>query len=70
VERVRVEGKIHRKYDEPRTPFQRVMESYESLNVAAPHRRIEALRDRLLAGTEAKNSEPAAGRIARATIMA
>jgi hypothetical protein len=56
VEKVRVEGKIHRKYDEPRTPVQRVMESgqisqearkrlqarYESLNVAALHRRIEA----------------------------
>jgi hypothetical protein len=57
VEKVRVEGKIHRKYDEPRTPFQRVMESgqisqaaqkrlqarYESLNVAALHRRIEVI---------------------------
>jgi len=77
VEKVRVEGKIHRKYDEPRTPFQRVMESgqiseaagkrlqarYESLNVAALHRRIEVLRDRLFAATEAKPStEPAGAR--------
>jgi hypothetical protein len=75
VEKVRVEGKIHRKYDEPRTPFQRVMESgqisqearkrlqarYESLNVAALHRRIEALRDRLYAATEAKHSPEPAG---------
>lgn len=77
VEKIRVGGKIHRKYDEPRTPFQRVMESgqitqaarqslqaqYESLNVAALHRCIEELRDRLFAATEAKNSpEPAAAR--------
>jgi hypothetical protein len=77
VEKIRVEGKIHRKYDEPRTPFQRLMESgqisqaarkrlqtqYESLNVAALHRRIEELRGRLFAATEAKNSpEPAAAR--------
>ena len=75
VEKVRVEGKIHRKYDEPRTPFQRVMESgqiseaagkrlqarYESLNVAALHRRIEELRDRLFAATEAKNSQEPTG---------
>lgn len=77
AEKVRVGGKIHRKYDEPRTPFQRVMESgqispaarkrlqaqYESLNVAALHRRIEELRDRLFAATEAKNSpEPSGAR--------
>jgi hypothetical protein len=77
VEKIRVGGKIHRKYDEPRTPYQRVMESgqisektrrrlkaqYESLNVAALHRRIEELRDRLFATTEAKNSpEPARAR--------
>ena len=75
VEKIRVGGKIHRKYDEPRTPFQRVMESgqisqatrkrleaqYESLNVAALHRRIEELRDRLFAATEAKNSPELAG---------
>lgn len=77
VEKVRVGGKIHRKYDQPRTPFQRVMESgqippaarrrlqaqYESLNVAALHRRIEELRDRLFAAAEAKISpEPAGAR--------
>lgn len=77
VEKIRVAGKIHRKYDEPRTPFQRVMESgqiskaarqslqakYASLNVAALHRRIEELRDRLFAATEAKNPpEPAGAR--------
>jgi hypothetical protein len=77
VEKLRVAGKIHRKYDGPRTPFQRVMESrqisrearkslqakYESLNVAALHRRIEELRDRLFQATEAKNSpEPAGAR--------
>jgi hypothetical protein len=77
VEKIRVGGKIHRKYDEPRTPYQRVMESgqisqaarkrfeaqYESLNVAALHRRIEVLRNQLFAATEAKNSpEPARAR--------
>jgi len=70
VEKIRVAGKIHRKYDEPRTPYQRLMESgqisqaagkrlqarYESLNVAALHRRIEELRDRLWQATEAKQS--------------
>jgi hypothetical protein len=75
VEKVRVEGKIQRRYDEPRTPFQRVMESgqisqaaqkrlqarYESLNVAVLHRRIEQLRDRLFAVTEAKPLPEAAG---------
>jgi len=75
IEKIRVGGKIHRKYDEPRTPFQRVMESkqisneagatlqarYESLNVAALHRRIEELRDRLFKATEAKNSPQPAG---------
>src|SRR2546423_15264930 len=67
--------KIHRKYDEPRTPFQRVMESrqisqaarkrlqaqYESLNVAALHRRIEELQDRLFAASEAKKSPERTG---------
>ena len=38
----------------------RLQAQYESLNVAALHRRIEELRDRLFAATEAKNtSEPA-----------
>jgi len=61
IEKVRDSGKIHRKYDEPRTPYQRLMESgqlkpsakqrlqaqYESLNVAELHRRTEELRNRL-----------------------
>src|SRR6266481_8188259 len=61
IEKVRDGGKIHRKYDEPRTPYQRLMESgqlkpsaklrlqaqYESLNVAELHRRSEELRNRL-----------------------
>jgi len=59
----RVGGKIHRKYDQPRTPYQRLLESgqlnasaekelrktYASLNVAQLHRRIEQLRNRLFA---------------------
>lgn len=40
----------------------RLEAQYESLNVAALHRRIEGLRDRLLAATEAKNSPEPAGR--------
>jgi hypothetical protein len=41
----------------------RLEAQYESLNVAALHRRIEELRDRLFAATEAKNSpEPAGAR--------
>jgi len=75
IEKIREGGRIHRKYDQPRTPFQRVMESgqiseaaakqlqarYESLNVAVLHRRIEALRDRLFAATQAKNSAEPTG---------
>lgn len=76
-EKVRVGGRIHRKYDEPRTPCQRLMDSgqisaavrkrlqaqYESLNVAELHRRIEELRTRLFEAGDAKNTrEPAARR--------
>ncbi len=76
-EKVRVGGRIHRKYDEPRTPCQRLLDSgqisavarkrlraeYESLNVAELHRRIEELRTRLFEATDAKNTrEPAARR--------
>lgn len=71
-EKVREGGKIRRKYDEPRTPYQRVMESkqmpaaakhqlkaqYESLNVAQLHREVEVLRDRLFDLGKAKNSAP------------
>jgi hypothetical protein len=70
--KVRVGGKIHRKYDVPQTPYQRLLESgqlraraekelrrtYESLNVAELRRKIERLRDRLFALGEAK--EPSA----------
>jgi hypothetical protein len=69
VEKVRVEGKIHRKYDQPKTPYQRLIESgqisatvrkalmtqYESLNVAALRRRVEELRNRLFDQLSAKN---------------
>jgi len=61
-------GKIHRQYDEARTPYQRLLESgqlkpkavkelqrtYASLNVADLRRKIEQLRDRLFALVEAK----------------
>jgi hypothetical protein len=75
VEKVRVEGKIHRKYDQPKTPYQRLVESgqisataqkalmtqYESLNVAALRRRVEELRNRLFDHLSAKNCvEPSA----------
>lgn len=60
-EKIREGGKIRRKYDEPQTPYQRMMESaqtkasakknlkqqYESMNVAALHRQVEELRTRL-----------------------
>jgi hypothetical protein len=69
VEKVRVEGKIHRKYDRPKTPYQRLIESgqisaaarkvlmaqYESLNVAALRRRVEELRNQLFDHLSAKN---------------
>jgi hypothetical protein len=73
VEKVRVEGKIHRKYDEPKTPYQRLIESgqitatarkrltaqYESLNVAQLRRQVEELRSRLFDHLSAKNcAEP------------
>ena len=72
-EKVRVGGKIHRKYDEPKTPYQRLLESgqisaaarkrlqaqYESLNVAELRRRIEELRNQLFDLIEKKDrSEP------------
>jgi Integrase core domain len=61
VSKTRVEGRIKRVYDTPRTPYQRVMEStqidrktkrqlrslYETLNPAELHRRLEGLRERL-----------------------
>lgn len=59
--KTRIGGKIRRQYDEPRTPYQRLLESeqlskkavkqlrrqYESLNVAGLRREIEIAKDRL-----------------------
>lgn len=59
--KTRVGGKIHRVYDEPRTPYQRLLESgqisrktareleatYESLNPAELHRELQKLRREL-----------------------
>lgn len=74
IQKIREGGKIRRQYDEPRTPYQRVMESkqiplavqqrlqrqYESLNVAELHRKVEALRQRLFDRIEGKaEGEPA-----------
>jgi hypothetical protein len=67
-EKIREGGKIRRKYEKPRTPYRRLVESkqisaaakkalraqYESLNVARLHREIEALRNRLFDLTQAK----------------
>jgi hypothetical protein len=71
-EKIREGGKIRRKYDEPRTPYQRVLEStqipaaakrrlkahYGSLRVAQLHREIEALRNRLFDLGKAKGTSP------------
>ena len=68
-EKVRVAGKIHRKYDEPKTPYQRLIESgqlrpaaqkrleaqYASLNAAELGRRIEELRTKLFDLLERKD---------------
>jgi hypothetical protein len=77
AEKVREGGKIHRRYDEPKTPYQRLIESgqicattrkrltaqYESLNVAKLRRQIEELRNRLFQQLDSKNcTEPAAGK--------
>ncbi len=77
AEKVRAGGKIQRKYDEPKTPYQRLMESgqisaaarkrltaqYESLNVAQLRRQIEGLRNRLFHQLDNKNgAEPSAGK--------
>ena len=75
AEKVRTGGKIHRKYDEPKTPYQRLIESgqisatarkrltaeYESLNVAQLRRQIEELQNRLFQQLDNKNrAEPSA----------
>jgi hypothetical protein len=74
IAKVREGGKIRRKYDEPRAPYERLMESkqirptvkkrlraqYESLNVAELHHEIEDLRNRLFDLLEGKQKgEPA-----------
>jgi hypothetical protein len=67
--KTRVEGRIKRKYDEPRTPYQRLMESdcierktkrllqtvYEDLNPAALQRRLTELRIELEAVSAGKS---------------
>jgi len=40
-EKVRVGGKIHRKYDEPKTPYQRLLESGQILAAALDFTRFE-----------------------------
>jgi hypothetical protein len=66
--KTRIGGKIHRKYDQPRTPYQRLLESrqltaaaeeqlrqqYESLSVVKLRQGIEQLRERLFALVSAK----------------
>lgn len=68
VEKIREGGKIHRKYDTPRTAYRRVIESsktsaatkkklkeqYESMNVADLRRQLETLKDRLFNLIEGK----------------
>jgi len=70
--KTRIGGKIHRNYDEPRTPYQRLLESgqlsgkaekqlrrqYESLNVAQLRRAIEVAKDKLFALTLDKRDVP------------
>jgi len=70
-EKVREGGKIHRVYDEAKTPYQRLKQSgvlnrkqqaaldarYEGLNPAQLHREVEALRNRLFAWVENKDQE-------------
>ena len=67
-EKVREGGKIHRRYDTPQTPYQRLLESgqvsaaaraklkrqYEALRVGKLRRRIEQLRDQLFDAVESK----------------
>ncbi len=69
-EKIRDKGKIHRKYDTPKTPYQRVMESdqipetrknelkalYLSLNPAQLKRGIEMKLKKLYKAYEKKNN--------------
>lgn len=74
IEKIRDGGKVRRKYDEPKTPYQRLMESgqirkssqetlkqqYESMNVADLHQEVESLRNKLFDLIEGKPpQEPA-----------
>jgi hypothetical protein len=76
-EKVRVGGKIHRKYEDAQTPYQRLLASgqipaatqkrlqaqYEALNAAALRQRIEQSRTQLFQCLEAKQKgEPARAR--------
>ena len=68
IGKIREGGKIRRKYDVPRTPYQRLLESgqigptvkkrlqqqYDSLNMAELHRAVEQLRNRLFDLIEGK----------------
>ena len=68
-EKIRDKGKVHRKYDTPRTPYQRLMESehipeetkekltklYQSLNPAELKRRIDEKVHMLFKAYEEKN---------------
>jgi len=69
--KVRSGGKVHRVYDEPKTPYQRLKESgvlqrkrqaeldtrYETLNPAQLHREIATLRNQLFDLVESKDEE-------------
>ncbi|GAH08807.1 unnamed protein product, partial [marine sediment metagenome] len=69
-EKIRDKGKVHRKYDAPRTPYQRIMESklisqetkdkltkiYLSLNPAELKRRIDEKIHRLFKVYEEKQA--------------
>jgi len=64
--KTRVRGKIHRVYDQPRTPYERLLESgqisrkaarelratYQSLNPAELHRQLQKLRRELFELTD------------------
>lgn len=79
VRKERIGGRIRRRYDEPRTPYQRVLASdrvapeakerlrrqYASLNPAALKRRVEAKRDELVRLYEATRARETAGETLR-----
>ncbi|UCG94250.1 MAG: hypothetical protein JSW13_00310, partial [Candidatus Aerophobus sp.] len=70
IEKIRDKGKVHRKYDVPKTPYQRLMESdhipettknglkavYLSLNPAELKRRIDAKINKLYKAYQEKNN--------------